>query len=82
MSPLALLAILAVPALAVAARPTRRQRAWLRQQALRLWHSIPAQDVRYAWAVSRPAVVAAFLASGAVLGLCGVLTGFWAVLAP
>lgn len=82
MSPLALLSLLVVPALAVAARPSRRHRAWLRQQALRLWHSIPAQDVRYAWAVSRPAVVAAFLASGAVLGLCGVLTGFWAVLAP
>ena len=78
MSPLTLLSLMVAPALAVAARPSRRQRAWLRQQALRLWHSIPAQDLRYAWAVSR----AAFLASGAVLGLCGVLTGFWAVLAP
>ena len=82
MSPLALLSLLVVPALAVAIRPSRRQRAWLRQQALRVWNSIPAQDVRYAWAVSRPAVVAAFLASSAVLGLCSVLTGFWAVLAP
>lgn len=82
MSPLTLLSLMVAPALAVAARPSRRQRAWLRQQALRLWHSIPAQDLRYAWAVSRPAVVAAFLASSAVLGLCSVLTGFWAVLAP
>lgn len=82
MSPLALLSLLAVPALAVAARPSRRQRAWLRQQALRLWHSIPAQDVRYAWTVSRPAVIGAFLAGGVMLGFFGVLTGFWAVLAP
>lgn len=79
---ISLLAFVVAPALAVAARPSRRQRTWIRQQALRLWHSIPAQDLRYAWTVSRPAVVAAFLASGAVLGLCGVLTGFWAVLAP
>ena len=82
MSPLALLAFVAVPALAVAARPSHRQRAWIRQQAFRLWHSIPAQDVRYAWTVSRPAVVAAFLASGAVVGLRAIPTGFWAVLAP
>ena len=82
MSPLALLSILAVPALAVAVRPSRRQRAVLRQQALRLWHSIPAQDLRYAWAVSRPAVIAVFLASGILVGMLGVLTGFWAVVAP
>lgn len=82
MSPLFLLALVTVPALAVAVRPSRRQRAILRQQALRLWHSIPAQDLRYAWAVSRPAVIAAFLASGVLVGMLGVLTGFWAVVTP
>lgn len=82
MSPLLLLSLLVVPALAVAARPSRRQRGVLRQQALRLWHSIPAQDLRYAWTVSRPAVIAAFLASGVLVGMLGVLTGFWAVVAP
>lgn len=82
MSSLTLLSLMVAPALAVAARPSRRQRAWLRQQALRLWHSIPAQDLRYAWAVSRPAVIAAFLASGVLVGMLGVLTGFWAAVAP